>query len=190
MRYGVLLFLGACASATPPGEQTDAGLDAFVKRDSGFEQMIDAPAANVCPSTQTCAAAMMLGTVSGDQPSTALTASGYQSAWFRVRVTENYNDIPGLALSLQSKLTSPAGVNFDTFVYVGANINAIECNATTGTVSNMGNVDQVRAEWGEANGGIPNAQDDARNVSIEVRPIGTNCSPSAMWSLEVSGNWL
>ena len=74
------------------------------------------PPMNVCPSADICEAATMLGTVSGDTGSTTLTATGYRSAWFRVRVTEDYNDpFSGSKLRVSAKLTSPAAVDFDVF---------------------------------------------------------------------------
>src|SRR5688500_5915692 len=176
MRLYGLVVLAGCASAGAPGEtSTDAaGIDAAVKRDAA----IDAPPGeqNVCPSAITCATAMSLGTVSGDTANMKLSMSGYQSAWFRVRVTEDDSDFPGLSLRMAAKVTSPAGVQFDAFVYVNAGNDTVECSTTTGTKSNTGGVTQVRAEWGE--GLAPNGSDDGRDVSIEVRPLGTNCSPS------------
>ena len=188
--YGLLyaVMATACASAEPPGEAADASIDAPGKRDAA----IDAPppdAMNLCPSSDTCPGAMMLGTVSGDTGNMKLNASGYRAAWFRVRVSEDDDQVPGLTLRVASKLTFPAGVGFETFVYVNAgNDVASECSTTTGTRSTVGNVQTVKAEWGE--GLIPNGLNDDRNVSIEVRPVGTNCSPSAMWQLEIEGNWL
>ena len=188
--YGlVCLALVGCASATPPGEMTDASTDASGKRDAA----IDAPnidaAVNNCTTAMTCPNAMMLGTVSGDTLNGKLPASGYQAAWFRVRVTEDDENFPGLTLRVSSKLTFPAGVGFETYVYVNAgNDVASECAITTGTRSTVGNVQTVKAEWGE--GIVPNASSDSRNVTIEVRPVGGNCSASQMWTLEVEGNWL
>ncbi|HLL25631.1 MAG TPA: hypothetical protein VK427_26020, partial [Kofleriaceae bacterium] len=110
--------LGACASAEPPGEIMDASSDAPRPRDAAIDaRPIDAMM-NLCPSTDTCAGATMLGTVSGDLTSAKLTASGYRAAWFRVRVTENDDNVPGLKLRVASKLTFPATVGFETFVYV------------------------------------------------------------------------
>jgi hypothetical protein len=37
---------------------------------------------------------------------------------------------------------------------------------------------------------VPNGGDDGRNVSIEVRPVGTSCAAGLEWQLEVEGNWL
>lgn len=181
-------MLAACASAGSPGEAVDASADAPGMRDAA----VDAPgmdAMNTCPSTDTCAGAMMLGTVSGDSGNMKLNASGYRAAWFRVRVTEDDSDVFGLSLRVASKLTFPASVGFETYVYVNAGSDvAAECSITTGTRATVGNVQTVKAEWGE--GTISNGSDDGRNVTIEVRPVGTNCAPSAMWQLEVEGNWL
>lgn len=186
--YGLLcaVLATACASASSPGELADAAIDSG-KRDAA----IDAPnpeGPNLCATSQTCAAAMMLGTVSGDTGNAKLTASGYQAAWFRVRVTENDEDVPGLTLRVASKLTFPAGVGFETYVYVNSSSDVpSECAITTGTRATVGNVQTVKAEWGE--GAFPNGVSDSRNVTVEVRPVGTNCSMPAMWQLEVEGNW-
>jgi hypothetical protein len=141
-----------------------------------------------CAGTDTCQTAMMLGSVSGDSNNQKLTASGHKGAWFRVRVTEDVDGIGGLSLRVAAKLTSPANVKFDTFVYVNTGSDVVECATTTGTVTTNGNLKQVRAEWGE--GTIANGADDDRNVSIEIRPMNASgCSPSEMWQLEVEGNW-
>ena len=148
----------------------------------------DAPPVNVCPSGVTCQTAMQLGSVSGDTQNQKLTAMGHQSAWFRVRVTEDYNNIfYGRTLRAAAKLTSPPGVDFDVFVYVNTGSDAIECSASVGAKTTNGNLEQTRAEWGE--GGGPNGNDDDRWMSIEVRPISGTCAPGAMWQLEVEGNW-
>lgn len=155
--------------------------------------VVDAPADSAplatCTSSDACASAMMLGTVSGDSGNVKLTASGYRSAWYRVRVTEDNSSVGGLALRVAAKLTSPTAPMFDVFVYVNAGSDQIECSTTTGTVSTSGMTKQVRAEWGE--GTISNGSDDGRNVSIEVRPLSqSGCAASAPWQLEIEGNWI
>ncbi len=191
--------LAGCASAgsDTPGDHgtTDAGrsdapmsiIDAAIV-DAPIDPPIDAPLAT-CTGPGTCQSATMLGTVSGDTGNMKLSASGYQSAWYRVRVTENDSDIFGLTLRVGAKVTSPANAAFDVFIYVNSGSDVIECSTTTGTKTTNGNVRQVRAEWGE--GTISNGSDDGRNVSIEVRPLAASgCSPSDMWQLEVEGNWI
>jgi hypothetical protein len=189
------IALSACASAES-GAPVDAAVgridSAILSRDSSMADMssTDAPPANGnCTATLTCPTAMALGTVSGDTGAAMLSASGYQAAWFRVRVTEDYSDAPGLALRVLASLTSPSGASFDAFVYVNAATDTIECNTTTGTVTTNGNVKDVRAEWGE--GFVPNGADDSRDVTIEVRPSGgTSCSSAQSWQLQIEGNWL
>jgi hypothetical protein len=183
------LMLAACASAGT-GEALDPDASKQPPADSPpFEPPADSPPANLCPSTATCQTATQLGTVSGDSGNVKLTGtSGHQSAWFRVRVTEDDSDVPGLTLRVAAKLTSPATNDYDVFVYVNSSSDAIECTTTTGTTTTNGAINENRAEWGE--GAIPNGSDDSRNVSVEVRPIGTSCSPANPWQLEIEGNWL
>jgi hypothetical protein len=186
-RYGFLAglaLMASCASAGSEGPADAPAADARRPADAAIP--IDAPM-NVCPSAATCQTAMTLGQVSGDTGNMKLTAMGYQSAWFRVRVTEDNNDIIGLTLRGSAKLTSPSAADFDVFVYVNAGSDVIECTTTTGTTTTNGTVNQVRAEWGE--GTIPNGSNDSRHMSIEVRPISGTCAPNQMWQLEVEGNW-
>ncbi len=192
-RFALLVIgLAACASADNAAtvDAAAAGsVDAPARRDAGIDSTSpDAMALNTCVSASTCSGAQMLGTMSGDTGAMTLSADGYQAAWYRVRVTEDFSDSPGLALRLAAKLTMPAGAGFETFVYVNSATDTIECNTTTGTVTTNGNVKEVRAEWGE--GFIPNGADDSRNVTIEVRPMGTSCSASQAWHLDLEGNWL
>jgi hypothetical protein len=182
----VLCTVTACASAGSDVADSGAGggSDASVIQDSALQ--LDAFASE-CPSTDTCAAAMLLGSVSGDTGNQKLTATGYRAAWYRVRVTEDNSSIAGVTLRVAAKLTSPAAVDFDVFVYVNEGSDVIECSTTTGTTSTSGNVDTVKAEWGE--GTISNGNADDRNVSIEVRPKSGQCMPPYTWQLEIEGNW-
>jgi hypothetical protein len=180
----LMVLVASCASA---GEGTS---DARPAADgpSADSPPIDAPPVDMCPSAATCADATMLGSISGDTENQKLTAMGHQSAWFRVRVTEDYNHIIyGRTLRTAAKLTSPPGVDFDVFVYVNLGSDAIECSASIGAKTTNGNVEQTRTEWGEMNG--PNGSDDDRWMSIEVRPVFGACAPDAMWQLEIEGNW-
>ena len=178
-----------CASAGSDGP-ADANGSGTSKMDASItvDASVDGPALATCASADTCQGAMMLGTVSGDSNNVKLTASGYKSAWYRVRVTEDNSSVGGLSLRVAAKLTSPAAPMFDVFVYLNAGSDQVECATTTGTVSTSGMTKQVRAEWGE--GTISNGSDDGRNVSIEVRPLSqSGCAAAATWQLEVEGNW-
>lgn len=172
--------MAACASAgsgADPADAPPAPVDG---------PRSDAPV-DLCPSAVTCQTAALLGQVSGDTGNQKLTAMGYQAAWFRVRVTEDNNGIVGLTLRGAAKLTSPAGVDFDVFVYLDTGSDVIACTTPTGTMTTAGGVEQTRVEWGE--GSIPNGIDDDRTLSIEVRPISGACAPGQPWQLEIEGNW-
>ena len=191
-RFALLAVgLAACASAdnAAPVDAGAGSVDAPARRDAASDATSqDATAANTCASASVCSTAQMLGAVSGDTGAATLSADGYQAAWYRVRVTEDYSEEIGLALRLSAKLTLPAGGGFETFVYVNTASDTVECNSTTGTVTTSGNMKEVRAEWGE--GIIPNGADDSRNVTIEIRPTGTSCAASQSWHLQLDGNWL
>ena len=122
-------MLVGCASAgrdTGNGDNPDANpgqdaplvqLDAAVLVDAP-PVTTDAPPAASCTGTDTCQTATMLGTVSGDSGNMKLSAAGYQSAWYRVRVSEGNSDPFGLSLRFAAKVTSPANAMFDVYVYV------------------------------------------------------------------------
>lgn len=187
--FAACVWVTGCASAGSGGAPDASQGSGSGKMDASV--IVDAPADGAlatCMSTDACQSAMMLGTVSGDSNNVKLTASGYRSAWYRVRVTEDNSSVGGLSLRVAAKLTSPAAPMFDVFVYVNTGSDQIECSTTTGTVSTAGQTKTVKAEWGE--GTISNGSDDGRNVSIEVRPLSqTGCNAGAMWQLEIEGNW-
>lgn len=186
--FATCATVAACATAgnAPPDASRDAPGGAKLDG-SVSDAPLDAELMT-CAGTDTCATATTLGTVSGDSQNQKLSATGYRSAWHSVRVTENSSSVGGLSLRVAAKLTSPNAAMFDVFVYVNSGSDQVECATTTGTVSTTGMTKQVRAEWGE--GSISNGSDDGRTVSIEVRPLATSgCSASAMWQLEVEGNW-
>ena len=184
MRYLLLAGLAACATAGPAGQQpADAPpADAFIPID--MPPPADAPQNNSCASAATCQTAQILGAVSGDTNNDKLTSAGTQSAWFRVLVTEDEHGFGGVSLRVAARIVSPPGADFDVFVYLNPVQKVIECNNQFGDRTSG---DEVKAEWGE--GAFGNSSDDARDVSIEVRPISGTCSGSQMWQLEVEGDW-
>lgn len=191
------LLLVACASAgngeiIPPDSKAPGDSAIPLPQDSqppADSQEPDGPAQNLCASAATCQTAIALGAVSGDTSNIKLNVSGHQSAWFRVRVTEDDDEpFPGLTLRFGAKLTSPSTNDYDVFVYVNAGSDQVECSTTVGTTSTTGTINENLAEWGE--GAIPNGSDDSRNVSVEIRPVGATCAATNPWSLEVQGNWL
>jgi hypothetical protein len=177
-----LALMAACASAGS-GDGDQGTVDAPRPADA---RIIDTPPLDLCPSMQTCQIPAMLGQISGDTSSPMLTAMGYQSAWFRVRVTEDVGGLDGFKLRAAAKLTSPAAVDFDVFVYVNIDSDMVECTTKVGTTTTAGAVNEVKAAWGE--GTFSNGEDDDRWMSIEIRPVSGMCNPSQTWQLVVQGN--
>jgi hypothetical protein len=190
MRYGALLgatlsaALAACASAG------DTDLPVIVDA-LPPPPMVDAPPppneppVDLCLATQTCQTAPPLGQVSGDTGSQRQMAMGYQSAWFRVRVTEDSSS--ATPMSVTAKLTSPAGVAFDVFIYLNANQDSVECSTIVGNKITSGTVKQTRDIWGD-DGILGNGVSDSRDVTVEVRHVSGTCASGAMWQLEIIGN--
>lgn len=148
---------------------------------------VDAPAQSQCTSSATCATAMALGSVSGDTGNATVQGSGYQAAWFQVRVTEDDNDPFGVPMNLTAQLTSPAGTNYDLFLYVNTGSDVVECTNVSTSSTSTGATDVAHLTWGET-GTFANGADDSRTVSIEVRPISGTCSPGATYQLTVTGD--
>jgi hypothetical protein len=181
------LVLAACAEAgKPEGRPTDAStkMDGALPGDA---KPIDAMSSGVCTSSASCAAATDLGSVSGDTGAGTVTASGYQAAWYKLRVTEDDSGPFGVQMQLTAQLTSPASENYDVFTYVNGGTDVIECNTPTGTASTSGTTDTLAIHWGES-GTFSNGNDDSRTVSIEIRPIGTTCSSGQQWQLSLRGD--
>ena len=153
---------------------------------AGDGAMGDAAHAIGCDSTDSCAIATSLGTVSGDTSQQPLTARGYRAAWFRVRVTENDTTVTGHALQVLAKLTPPTGADFEVVLHVNVASDVLECTTPLGVATTSGTMKQVRASWGEDV--VADGIDNGRDVSIEVRPISGTCTAGATWQLSIEGN--
>jgi hypothetical protein len=178
-----ILAVAGCATASS-GQEPPPRVDAAPAIDAPIN-LIDGPPVSECITTETCQTATSLGSVSGDGGNDKFSAMGYRAAWFRVRVTEDDHGLFGVSLRASAKVTSPAGTEFGVFIYVNTGSDNLECTKTIGNTSSNGTSKTVRGEWGDSRG-----NDDSRDMSIEVRPLSGACSPSAMWQLEVEGNWL
>jgi hypothetical protein len=117
-----------------------------------------------------------LGTVNGDSNmGNTATTTGTNEAWFTLRVSEIVagNNDPDARITL----SSPAGNDFDLFVYCEACGNVPIASSTNGAglddVVNVGNVDI-------------SGQNNAFDVLIEVRWVST--TTCAGWTLSVLGN--
>lgn len=188
-----MLLAGACATAgqpsgSGPADAPPLAIDSRQQQEIDAPvQMIDAPMQELCTSSATCTGAMDLGTVSGDTGNASVTGSGYQSAWYKVRVTEDDSDVFGIELAMTAQLTSPPGTNYDLYLYVNTGNDVVECTTPSASGTSTGTADQAHLNWGES-GTFSNGDDDTRTVSIEVRPVSGPCSASAPYQLVVFGD--
>ena len=195
------LALAGCASATGgDGDDDVSGLDAAAAdAPPGTPDAMpgvpdamplppDAMTGTPCTSGAVCSGALTLPAISGDTGAQKQIAQGYQSAWYKIRVTEDDSGLSGVYMSAEVKLTSPVGTDFDLFAYLNAdNDVAQECSIIAGTKTTNGNVETVLLKWGET-GLFSNGNNDGRTMSIEIRPASGTCSVGQVWQLEVTGD--
>ena len=184
------LVLAGCATAAAPDDPS--GIDATTHLDAAHADaplVIDAPLGVSCDSATTCLAATALTSVSGDSGNQVVQASDYRSTWYSIRVSEDDSDIFGIPMGIRVQLSSPAGSNFDLYVYVDKNSDVRSCTTPTASSTKAaGQIDSALVTWGEG-GAFSNGDDDDRTVSIEVRAAAsTTCDTSATWQLTVYGN--
>jgi hypothetical protein len=128
-----------------------------------------------------------MGTVSGDKGTDAVQVQGTSGQWVKLRVTENDSSPVGGKLHVRLTLIPPQGTNFDLYAYVNSADDLVECTKVTDfSLNAAGQQEQIDLSWGE--GTLANSVDDARWVSIEVRHVSGNCSPSSKWTLAAKGN--
>jgi len=140
---------------------------------------------------QCVAGATSLGSVAGDETGATVSASGYTSEWLRLDETEQDSSPIGQAMIFTATLTSPPGMNYDLYAYLGASggVGNIECTTIKGQSTNpAGEIDQVTFQWGETTGGIANGNDDSATVMIEVRWVSGACSTTQNWSISAHGD--
>ena len=137
-----------------------------------------------------CASSTSMGSVSGDTGAGVKTATGSNGQWLKIDVTENDSSLfSSVDLKVRITLDSPAGENFDLYVYMGktkADGGGIECTTVAGSSTLATGQDVVSLGWPDKRpiGG----SDDSRTLSIEVRPAGEPCDASATWTLTVLGH--
>ncbi|HTR49511.1 MAG TPA: hypothetical protein VMJ10_02325 [Kofleriaceae bacterium] len=146
---------------------------------------MDAPAAT-CTTTVTCTTATVLPGIGGDEDgASSSSASGYQAAWYSIRLSETDSGPFADPMSIETTLTSPSGAMFDLLVYVNTGSDQLDCTTPTGTVTTNGASEASNIEWGET-GTFANDADDSRTVSIQISPhVGASCSPGETWSLSI-----
>ncbi|MBI2389447.1 MAG: hypothetical protein HYV09_07605 [Deltaproteobacteria bacterium] len=139
-------------------------------------------------STECMSSVTDLGSVSGDKGSDTKAATGSDSKFLRIRVTEDDSSLwSGVDLTVRFTLTSVTG-NFDLYVYEGKTADdggGVECTTIKDSSTNASGDDVVSLKWSDNRpiGG----HDDARVISVEVRATDASCA-GASWSLFVEGN--
>lgn len=139
-----------------------------------------------CMDPGTCQAAVSIGSVSGDTGSRNVGESGTDPTWLRFEVTEDDDSLVGAGLSFTATLVSPAGANFDLYVYRSVEGGASGCGGFSMQSTSAGSQDAVTMQWGE--GVVPNGLDDTVWVAVEIRAKDDMCAPPQEWTLTVTGN--
>jgi hypothetical protein len=173
-------------SNPPDDDDNDAGTDAGKDAGADSGPTPDGGTGGSCTSTNTCAGATNLGSISGDTGADVVSAQGHTSQWFTVRVTEDDSGVTGVQLRMTATLTSPPGTNYDLYVYVPGS-DTLECSAVSYQSTNTGSSDSATAKFGES-GLLSNGSADDRTVTVEVRHVSGTCDPNNKWKLQLAGN--
>jgi hypothetical protein len=189
----VVASAAGCASAGAP-DQGQAPIDAPRGTADAPRQVqldaappVDGAAATCTPSpTPSCQAATALAAIGGDEDGAAASnQTGYQAAWFSIRINETDSSAFADPMSMQTTLTSPPGVAFDLLVFEPGDASSTECTTPSGSITTTGTSESSSLEWGET-GTFANDSDDSRTITIEITPhAGDACSPNDTWSLSI-----
>ena len=164
---------GACTGAdyaahSPAYENPEATCDSL---DNDCDGQVDEIPLDTNPE---CAAHTVLGSVPGDAGGATLSATELDERFYRVTISETSGGTVDLTARVQ--LTSPAGADFDLFVF------CVSCGGTlAGSSTNgPGMVDTVDVGRDDIVG------DQTFDLLIEVR-LSTG-GPCGLWQLEITGN--
>ena len=177
----------------PPGEEEDAstpedGGTTDASTDAGGDGGTTPPPTGACAAPVTCqASTTSMGSVSGDTTSNPVSRQGTTSEFVTVNVSEDSSSVFGNSMEVKVVLVSPAGTNFDLYVYGSGTTKT--CTALMGSSKLTTSTDTVGLEWGEG-GGFSNGSDDDRVLTLEVRHVSGTCAPGSKWTLSVVGNQL
>lgn len=174
------------------GSDSGGGSDTGGGSDSGGSDTGTDSGGGTCITADVslCSSATTMGGVSGDTGAVTKTATGSNGQWLVVTITEDDSSLfTSKDLKVQITLDSPTGENFDLYVYEGKTVadgGGIECSTVAGSSTLSSSSDVVNLGWSDKRpiGG----SDDTRTISIEVRPAGEPCDPSATWTVTVAGN--
>jgi hypothetical protein len=158
---------GSHSSSTSSGGSTSS---------SGATSSSGGPSA---PSGSTCAKAVALSDICGDEGTDTQSATGSDSKWFVVRLYED--SLSTIDMTLKATLTSPADVNFDLFMYSDVSKNCSMSATAKSTSTGTSDTATVTTpdKWGGANN---------RSVVVEVRHVSGTVDPAAKWTLKLEGN--
>jgi len=138
-----------------------------------------------CSNALTCPMASSIGSIAGDQGADLVNTSGSEPTWVTFQVAELDEDIVGVAMSFTVTLTSPAGADFDLYVYRGVEGGVTGCGGFLEQSTGAG-VDTVSMLWGE--GLVANGLDDDVWVAVEIVAKNDMCVPPQEWTLVAEGN--
>jgi len=135
---------------------------------------------------QPCSGAQVLPEVRGDEGNDVQSAGGTTSKWLHVYVSESVSDpFDHPDLSYTAELTSPAGMDYDLYVYTG-NDQAPNCQAqgVKGVLNPATGKELVSATWGDSLG-----DEDGTWITVEVRYVsGDVCAAGDAWALSFRGH--
>jgi hypothetical protein len=172
---------GGPSFTTGMEETTSDTTDALTSSESS-----DAGGGMACANVDSCNAATVLGTVSGDETSPLLHASGSEPTWVTFQVTENNDGLTGESVSFKATLTSPVGYDFDLYAFRGSDGGTTGCGGVTDESTAVGELDLVSMSWGE--GGVANGGDESAWVALQIEVKNGICDPTLEWTLEVEGD--
>ncbi len=145
-----------------------------------------APAATPAPAKQnTCQTARDIGTLNADALSTQpISAQGTCSEWVKFTALESVK-WDGARMMIKATLVSPKDAPYELHVYLNKDADQIECSTEVkSTTTPSGPEDVVTADWGDP-WGFPNASDDKRTVSVEIRAKNPASCGKGNWVLFV-----
>ncbi len=130
----------------------------------------------------TCTAPKKLSQIRGDKGSDTRTDTGVGSMWFKIYVEESVSSIIDFPpLSYTATLQSPAGMDYDLYIYTGDD-KGIDCQDSPNKGS--GTPEKIKQQWGDTI-----AVEDGTWLSIEVRYVsGSACGPADNWTFTIKGN--
>jgi hypothetical protein len=171
---------GAAAGAGSGGEAGGGGSGGAAGQGTGAGGQGAEGGSCSFASYNNCFGAEVLPTIAGDDGSDVSTAQGARARWFKIFVEESVSSIIDYPpLSFTASLQSPAGTNYDLYVYFGDN-GGTNCAAVP--LQGGGSPETVHSSWGDNMG-----TDDGTWLSVEVRYVsGDDCA--SQWTLSIAGN--